>query len=176
MLPGPTNVSDRVMYAMLNSIRNHRGEEFHDLYRRIRAGCQEVFQKKNEIVVLSASGTGGVDASVGSILNAGDSVVVPSFGEFSSRLGESASYTGAKVINPTAELGRVPTLEEIEHAMKSAGNPKALCVVYNETSTGVTWQTEIESTAPLAVPQAESASSGNQKNTYPSDNIKVLEG
>lgn len=140
MLPGPTNVSDRVMYAMLNSIINHRGEEFHELYRRIRAGCQEVFQTKNEIVVLSASGTGGVDASVGSILNAGDSVVVPSFGEFSSRLGESASYTGAKVINPTAELGRVPTLEEIEDAMKAAGNPKALCVVYNETSTGVTWR------------------------------------
>jgi aspartate aminotransferase-like enzyme len=140
MLPGPTNVSDRVMNAMLNSIINHRGEEFHDLYRRIKAGCQDVFQTKNEIVVLSASGTGGVDASVGSILNVGDSVVVPSFGEFSSRLGESASYTGAKLVNPSAELGHVPTLEEIENSMKAAGKPKALCVVYNETSTGVTWR------------------------------------
>jgi aspartate aminotransferase-like enzyme len=140
MLPGPTNVSDRVMNAMLNSIINHRGEEFHQLYRRIRAGCQEVFQTKNEIVVLSSSGTGGVDAAVGSILRDSDSVVVPSFGEFSSRIGESASYTGARVFSPSAELGHVPTLEEIERAMKEAGSPKALCVVYNETSTGVTWR------------------------------------
>jgi aspartate aminotransferase-like enzyme len=140
MLPGPTNVSDRVMQAMLNSIINHRGEEFHELYRSIRKGCQEVFQTKNEIVVLSASGTGGVDASVGSILNPEDSVVVPSFGEFSSRLGESASYTGAKLFDPNAELGRVPSLQEIENALKKATKPKALCVVYNETSTGVTWR------------------------------------
>lgn len=140
MLPGPTNVSDRVMQAMLNSIINHRGEEFHELYRRIRAGCQEVFQTKNEIVVFSASGTGGVDASVGSILNATDSVVVPSFGEFSSRLAESAGFTGARLVSPTSELGHVPKLEEIENAMEAAGRPKALCVVYNETSTGVTWR------------------------------------
>ncbi len=140
MLPGPTNVSDRVMQAMLNSVINHRGEGFHELYRRIRKGCQEVFQTQNEIVVLSASGTGGVDAAVGSILNPGDAVVVPSFGEFSSRLAESASFTGAKLASPQAELGRVPKLEEIENAMRTAGKPKALCVVYNETSTGVTWR------------------------------------
>jgi aspartate aminotransferase-like enzyme len=140
MLPGPTNVSDRVMNAMLNSIINHRGEEFHELYRRIRAGCQEVLQTKNEVVVLSASGTAGVDAAVGAILKEGDSVVVPSFGEFSSRLGESASYTGAKLFSPAAGLGHVPTLEEIEKAMKEATKPRALCIVYNETSTGVTWR------------------------------------
>jgi aspartate aminotransferase-like enzyme len=140
MLPGPTNVSDRVLQAMLNSIINHRGEEFHTLYRRIREGCQQVFQTKNEIVVLSSSGTGGVDAAVESILNPNDSVVVPSFGEFSSRLGESAGFTGANLVSPSAELGQVPSLEEIDEAMKSAGKPKALCVVYNETSTGVTWR------------------------------------
>jgi aspartate aminotransferase-like enzyme len=140
MLPGPTNVSDRVLQAMLNSIINHRGEEFHALYRRLRASCQEVFETSNEIVVLSASGTGGVDASVGSILSPGDSVVVPTFGEFSSRLGESASFTGARLFSPSAELGHVPTLDEVDDSMKSAGNPKALCVVYNETSTGVTWR------------------------------------
>ncbi len=140
MLPGPTNVSDRVLQAMLNSIINHRGEEFHALYKRIREGCQEVFETRNEIVVLSASGTGGVDAAVGSILNPGDYVIVPSFGEFSSRLGESASFTGANLVNPTAELGQVPSLDEIDDAMRKSEKPKALCVVYNETSTGVTWR------------------------------------
>ncbi len=140
MVPGPTNVPDRVMNAMLGSIINHRSQEFTDLYRSIQAGSQYAFQTKNEIVVLSASGTGGVDAAVGSILAPGDSVVVPGFGEFSTRLGEGARYVGANALIPQADLGTAPSLEDVESAMKSAGRPKALCVVYNETSTGVTWR------------------------------------
>lgn len=140
MIPGPTNVPDRVTNAMLTPMINHRGEEFHEIYRRVRANCQKVFQTSNEILVLSGSGTAGVDAAVGSILSPGESAVVPSFGEFSGRLGDSASYTGATVLRPPAELGDAPKLEEVENAMKSASNLKALCIVFNETSTGVTWR------------------------------------
>lgn len=140
MLPGPTNVPDRVMNAMLGSIINHRSKEFSKLYQNLQSGSQFAFQTKNEIVVLSTSGTGGVDAAVGSIVDAGDSVVVPSFGEFSSRLGDSAKYLGANVISPQSTLGKAPSLEAVEEAMRSAGRPKALFVVYNETSTGVTWR------------------------------------
>ncbi len=140
MLPGPTNVSPRVMNAMLTSIINHRGEEFRELYKNIQAACQEVFQTRSEIVVLSSSGTGGVDAAVGSVLSQGNSAVVPTFGEFSSRLVDSSRYTGANIIVPEADLGRAPSLDRVEESMKNAGKPKALCVVYNETSTGVTWR------------------------------------
>ncbi len=140
MVPGPTNVPDRVMNAMLESIINHRSEEFTRLYKSIQSGCQYTFQTKNEIVVLSASGTGGVDAAVGSVLAPGDSVVIPAFGEFSTRLGDSARYVGANVLSPEAPLGAAPALDVVEDAMKSASKPKALCVVYNETSTGVTWR------------------------------------
>src|SRR5579885_1166785 len=90
MLPGPTNVSDRVMQAMLSHVIK---------------GCRYVFDtKKADVVVLSSSGTGGVDAAMQSILDPGDSVVIPAFGEFSSRLGDSARYLGAKVIAPEAIL------------------------------------------------------------------------
>ncbi len=140
MIPGPTNVPDRVVSAMLAPMINHRGEEFHELYRRIRANCQKVFQTSNEIVVISGSGTAGVDAAVGAIFSEGDSVVVPSFGEFSARLGDSASYTGASVMRPTAELGDAPSLDEVEKELRSTEKVKALCVVFNETSTGVTWR------------------------------------
>ncbi len=108
MIPGPTNVPDRVTNAMLSPMINHRGEEFHDLYRKVRINCQKVFQTSNEILVLSGSGTAGVDAAVGSIFTTGDSVVVPNFGEFSGRLGDSASYTGANVLRPQCELGEAP--------------------------------------------------------------------
>lgn len=140
MIPGPTNVSERVMQAMLTPVINHRSGEFHELYKRVKSSCQKVFQTNDEIVVLSASGTAGVDAAVGSILNEGETVVIPSFGEFSGRLGDSARYVGARVISPEANLGAVPTVEDVETAFKSTGKVKALCVVFNETSTGVTWR------------------------------------
>jgi len=140
MIPGPTNVPDRVTNAMLTPMINHRGDEFHELYQRIRANSQKVFQTSNEIVVFSGSGTAGVDAAVGSILSSDDSAVVPNFGEFSNRLGDSAAYTGAKVLRPQSEFGDAPSLETVEIAMKTGGKVKALCVVFNETSTGVTWR------------------------------------
>ena len=140
MIPGPTNVPERVTNAMLAPMINHRGEEFHELYRSIQANAQKVFQTRNEMVVLSGSGTAGVDMAVESVLNDGETAVVPNFGEFSSRLGDSAAFTGAKVIRPESEFGTTPELEKVEVAMKEAGRVKALCVVFNETSTGVTWR------------------------------------
>jgi aspartate aminotransferase-like enzyme len=140
MIPGPTNVPDRVTNAMLTPMINHRGEEFHELFSRIRSNCQKVFQTSNEILIISGSGTAGVDAAMGSILSPGDTAVVPNFGEFSGRLGDSASYAGAKVMRPQSQLGDAPTLEEVENMIKSSGGVKALCVVFNETSTGVTWR------------------------------------
>jgi aspartate aminotransferase-like enzyme len=141
MLPGPTNVSDRVMQAMLSPVINHRSHDFAELHKNVIEGCRYVFDtKKADVVVLSSSGTGGVDAAMQSILDPGDSVVIPAFGEFSSRLGDSARYLGAKVIAPEANLGGLPNLESVEASMKQAPKVKALCVVYNETSTGVTWR------------------------------------
>ena len=88
MIPGPTNIPEQVMQAMMQPIINHRGGEFHALYRRIQANAQRAFETKNEIVVISGSGTAGVDAAVGSILQSGESAVIPVFGEFSGRLGD----------------------------------------------------------------------------------------
>ena len=140
MIPGPTNVPDRVMQALMTPIINHRSPEFHELYKRIQSKAQKVFQTEDEIVVISGSGTSGVDASVGSILGPGDTAIVPSYGEFSARLGDSARYTGANVVAPSAELGTIPSLEDIERAFQLSRRVKALCVVFNETSTGVTWR------------------------------------
>jgi len=140
MIPGPTNVPDRVMQAMTTPMINHRSSDFHELYKRIQGNAQKVFQTNDEIVVISGSGTAGVDAAVGSIMQPGDTAIVPNYGEFSGRLGESVRYTGANVIAPEGDLGSVPRLEDIERAFQTGGKVKALCVVFNETSTGVTWR------------------------------------
>jgi len=57
MLPGPTNVSERVMKAMLRPIINHRGDSFRELYKGILARTQQLFQTEDNVVVLSSSGT-----------------------------------------------------------------------------------------------------------------------
>ena len=64
MLPGPTNVPNRVMNAMLAPVINHRSEDFRELYKSIVERTQKVFMTSNDIVLLTTSGTGAVEASV----------------------------------------------------------------------------------------------------------------
>ena len=137
MLPGPTNVSDRVMKAMLRPIMNHRGDTFRELYKGILAKTQQLFQTGGSTVVLSSSGTGGVEAAVWNLVRPGDSAVVAVFGEFSSRLAETVEMAGGKAIQVRSEFGKAPSIDQLKEAMDKQGKFKALFVVHNETSTGV---------------------------------------
>lgn len=137
MLPGPTNVSDRVMRAMLGPIINHRGDAFRELYRGVLEKTRHLFQTEGEVVVFSSSGTGGVEAAVWNLIRAGDVAIVPVFGEFSARLAETIEMAGGKAARVTSDFGKVPTLEQLKQAMEKQGRFKALFLVHNETSTGV---------------------------------------
>lgn len=138
MLPGPTNVPDRVMRAMMKPIINHRGPEFETLYDGIMKNLKHVFQTKNEAFVLTSSGTGSIECAVSNVVNSGDKVVVPVFGFFSERLKEKVVRRGAKIIEVPIEWGDAPTAEQIEQVIKRESNVKAVALVYNETSTGAT--------------------------------------
>ena len=137
MLPGPTNVSERVMNAMLGPIINHRGDSFRELYKGILEKTRDLFQTEGEVVVLSSSGTGGVEAAVWNLIRPGDVAVVPVFGEFSTRLAETVEMAGGRAVRVNSEFGNVPTLEQLKSAMDQQGTFKALFLVHNETSTGV---------------------------------------
>jgi len=137
MLPGPTNVSDRVMRAMLNPVINHRGDKFREMYKGILEKTRHLFQTSGEVVVLSSSGTGGVEAAVWNLIRPGDVAIVPVFGEFSTRLAETVELAGGKAVKVTADFGKVPSLEQLKATMDSQGKFKAMFLVHNETSTGV---------------------------------------
>jgi aspartate aminotransferase-like enzyme len=137
MLPGPTNVSDRVMRAMLNPIINHRGDSFRELYKGVLDKTRHLFQTEGDVVVLSSSGTGGVEAAVWNLIRPGDVAVVPVFGEFSMRLAETVELAGGKAVRVASDFGTVPTLDQLKSAIEKQGNFKALFLVHNETSTGV---------------------------------------
>ena len=138
MLPGPTNVPDRVMRAMLKPIINHRGPEFETLYDNIIRNLKHVLQTKNEAFVLTTSGTGSIECAISNVINSGDKVVVPVFGAFSEKLEEQISRRGAKVIQIPEEWSSAPTAEQIEQVIERERNVKAIALVYNETSTGAT--------------------------------------
>jgi aspartate aminotransferase-like enzyme len=138
MLPGPTNVPNRVMNAMLSPIINHRSDDFRTLYRDIVDKTQRVFKTSNDIVILTASGTGAVEASVVNLVKKNDKIIIPVNGEFGGRLADLIENWGGNPIRIRSNFGENPSLEQIENAFEANKDVKALYAVYNETSTGTT--------------------------------------
>ena len=138
MLPGPTNVPNRVINAMLTPMINHRSDDFRKLYKDIVNKTQTVFETENDVVVLTTSGTGAVETSVINLIKKDDVVVIPVNGEFSTRLADLIDNYGGKTIRIKSPYGQNPPIEKIEEAFEKNSNIKALYVVYNETSTGTT--------------------------------------
>jgi aspartate aminotransferase-like enzyme len=138
MLPGPTNVPNRVINAMLTPMINHRSDDFRNLYKDIVSKTQAVFETANDIVVLTTSGTGAVEASVVNLIKKDDAVIIPVNGEFSTRLADLIDNYGGKTIRINSPYGQNPPIEKIEEAFENNSKIKALYVVYNETSTGTT--------------------------------------
>ena len=138
MLPGPTNVPNRVINAMLTPMINHRSDDFRKLYKDIVNKTQRVFETENDVVVLTTSGTGAVETSVVNLIKKDDVVIIPVNGEFSTRLADLIDNYGGKTIRINSPYGQNPPIEKIEEAFEKNSNIKALYVVYNETSTGTT--------------------------------------
>ena len=136
MLPGPTNVPNRVMRAMLAPIINHRSDDFVELYTDVVEKTQQVFHTQNDVVALSASGTGAVEASVVNIVKKGDKIIIPVNGEFSSRLAELIEAQGAHAVKLQTPPGENATFDQIKEAFDNNKDVKAFYVVHNETSTG----------------------------------------
>jgi aspartate aminotransferase-like enzyme len=121
---------------MLTHIINHRSQDFVELYTEVIEKTQQVFQTKNDIVALSASGTGAVEASVVNLIRKGDKVIIPVNGEFSGRLAQMLEWQGANVIKLETPLGQNATFEQVKEAFDNNKDVKAFYVVHNETSTG----------------------------------------
>jgi aspartate aminotransferase-like enzyme len=84
------------------------------------------------------SGTGGLECAVGNAINPGDKVIVPVFGLFSERANEAVTRRGGSTVDLQSRWGTAPTADQIRKIVKKEKDTKAIVVVYNETSTGVT--------------------------------------
>ncbi len=137
-IPGPTPCPDEVLKAIGRQMINHRGKSFVEMSNRIIPKLQECFQTKNDLVILTTSGTGGLESAVVNTLSPGDKVLGISIGVFGDRFAECAKVYGAQVIPLKYEFGKTANPDDIRKALKDNPDIKAVLVTHNETSTGTT--------------------------------------
>jgi alanine-glyoxylate transaminase/serine-glyoxylate transaminase/serine-pyruvate transaminase len=142
-IPGPSNVPDRVLRAIDRPTIDHRGPEFQQLGLAVLAGLKTIFRTEHPVIMFPASGTGGWEAALVNTLSAGDKVLMYETGHFASlwkaiaeRLGLVPEFLA--VGDDSWRRGADPAAIEARLASDPKHEIKAVCVVHNETSTGVT--------------------------------------
>jgi alanine-glyoxylate transaminase/serine-glyoxylate transaminase/serine-pyruvate transaminase len=138
-IPGPTNVPDRVLRAIDMPTIDHRGPDFAALGKTVIAGMKKVFKTSGDVVIYPASGTGAWEAALVNTLSPGDRVLMAETGHFAT-LWNSLRAAGARRRIHSRRLAAWCRSRAIGKrlAADSAHAIKAVCVVHNETSTGVT--------------------------------------
>jgi alanine-glyoxylate transaminase/serine-glyoxylate transaminase/serine-pyruvate transaminase len=150
-IPGPSPVPDRILRAMSLPTIDHRGPEFGALGLRVLSGIRKIFQTEQPVVIYPASGTGAWEAALTNTLSPGDSVLMVETGHFASLWKKMAERLGLRpefvaLPGTDAETGLPVSWrngvnpELVERCLRNDGarRIKAVCVVHNETSTGVT--------------------------------------
>lgn len=140
-IPGPTNVPDRILRAMDRPVPDHRGPELPALVAEVVAGLRQVFQTtRGEIVLFPASGTGAWEATIVNTLNPGDRVLAFNIGHFSHMFADVARRYGVQVdeLDLPWDQGVSASLVRDRLAADKSHTFKAVLLVHNETSTGVT--------------------------------------
>jgi alanine-glyoxylate transaminase / serine-glyoxylate transaminase / serine-pyruvate transaminase len=139
-IPGPTNVPDRVLRAMDMPAIDHRGPEFAQLGLEVLEGCKAVFRTKNPVVIYPSSGTGAWEAAIVNTLSPGDKALMVDTGHFATLWKGLAEKFKLDVEYLLGDWRRGAQPEEIgaRLAADRAHLIKAVMVVHNETSTGVT--------------------------------------
>ena len=138
-IPGPSNVPDRVLRATDRATMDHRGPDFGEMTKRILFGLKTIFKTEAPVVIFPSSGTGAWEAALVNTLSPGDTVLMVETGQFATLWCELAARLKLEVelipgdwrhgVDPAAVAARLG--EDREHRIK------AVCVVHNETSTGV---------------------------------------
>src|SRR5271163_5268944 len=139
-IPGPTNVPDRVLQAIAMPVVDHRGPDFAELGKEIVAGMKRVFQTGETVIVYPSSGTGAWEAALSNALSPGDRVLMFETGHFASLWRAMATRLGLDIdfVPGDWRHGVDPALVEEKLAADKEHAVKAVCIVHNETSTGVT--------------------------------------
>ncbi len=119
LIPGPTPLPPEVLQAMDRQMINHRGPVFGRMIREILDGLKTIFQTKNEIIPLSSSGTGGLEAAIVNFLSPGDRVLSVNNGSFCERWAVIAEQYGVRVDRAEAEWGQPTPLGAVAERLRA---------------------------------------------------------
>jgi aspartate aminotransferase-like enzyme len=136
LTPGPTEVPPEVLAALAEPVLHHRGPDFKAVFARVRGRLREAFRTENEVLVLTASGTGAFESAVANLLSPGERVLAPSWGNFGERWVKLATAYGCDVQTLPYEWGEVPSPVDLERRLAETG-AGVVFLVHSETSTGV---------------------------------------
>jgi alanine-glyoxylate transaminase/serine-glyoxylate transaminase/serine-pyruvate transaminase len=141
-IPGPTNVPDRVLRAIDQPTIDHRGPEFQQLGLKVLRDIRKVFKTEQPVVIYPASGTGAWEAALVNTLSPGDKVIMVETGHFATLWRKMADKLELDVEFITTDWRRGVPADEVQARLEKDKQHaiKAVCVVHNETSTGVTSQ------------------------------------
>ncbi len=137
LAPGPTPVPPEVLLSMAMPMIHHRSPDFLPILDSAKKGLQWLYQTKNDVLILSSTGTGGMVGSINNFFNAGEKVLVVNGGKFGERWTKIAQAYGLKVEEIVVEWGYSIKPDAIEAALKKDPEIRAVLVQATETSTGV---------------------------------------
>jgi aspartate aminotransferase-like enzyme len=135
--PGPTPIPAQVREAQAQPMIDHRGTEFAELLRETSEGLAELIGTSGEVLLLTGSGSGAMEAAVVNTLSPGDRVLVVTIGAFGDRFAKIAGAFGADVERFEVEWGSSASPEALRSHLTAADPYRAVLITHNETSTGV---------------------------------------
>lgn len=137
MTPGPTQVPEAARLSLARQVRHHRTPEFRKLLGEVLAGLKEVFQTSNDVVILSSSGTGAMEAAVVNVVPPGGKAIVLESGKFAERWRKIAEAFGIRVVRCQVPWGAPFQADEVAGLLRQHPDAVALYATLSETSTGV---------------------------------------
>jgi aspartate aminotransferase-like enzyme len=137
LTPGPTVVPPEVLLRMSQPLIHHRTPEFEALFAQVQEKLQWLFQTKQTVLILAASGTGAMEAAVSNTCSPGDTVIVVNGGKFGERWLKISQAFGAKVVELKVEWGAAVTVDAVAQALEAHPDARAVLVQASETSTTV---------------------------------------
>ena len=139
-IPGPTNVPDRVLRAIDQPVIDHRGPEFAELGLEVLSGLREIFRTSGHVIAYPSSGTGAIEAALVNTLSPGDRLIIFETGQFSYIWRQMGERLGLQIDYVPGNWRRGASAAELDARLSSDARHvvKAVVVVHNETSTGVT--------------------------------------
>ena len=139
-IPGPTNVPNRILNAINKPTIDHRGPEFKKLILELLQEIKKIFKTKNPVIIYSSSGTGAWEAALVNTHSPGDKTLMYDTGYFANTWKKLAIKLGLEVQIIAGDWRHGTESEKIEQILKEdRGNEiKSVCIVHNETSTGIT--------------------------------------